>query len=451
MDHQQHTIYTGGGTTTSTTAATTSGGIGAASVAVGGSGDAFPRILLPQQASIAAAAATATASSSVSPPSTATSSGTTTSASVSPPGGAVRSPIAFPAPRIVRSALIRVRVLLDDGRIVEKNAVHSESGALYVLDRDIKRAIYGRVMLGYPVLINEAGLFRKSGTNVAIKVITEANLRQFHGISQEDPIKEMSALDFIGHHVPSIVPPFTPSYIPQISHINVTHMLECNTDESYVFMVLEYIDGLELFDYMDRRQRLGLDEASARRVFTDIVRGMSVLHGMGICHRDMSMENVMVTNDLSRAVIIDLGMALRVERNPITGEFYPFPNPGQCGKAAYMAPEVVANVSPYDGAAADIWALGIILFALLAGFPPLEIASVTDPRYRRVMNGRLGSMIREWQLPINDDAVNLISGILRPIPLNRLTLDQILAHTWMNVPEDVSGIPDFPLADMDTL
>jgi serine/threonine protein kinase len=348
--------------------------------------------------------------------------------------------------------VIRIRVALDDNRVVEKNAIHSESGALYVLDRDIKKAIYGKVMLGFPVLSNESGFFRRSGTPVAIKVVTEANLRQFHGISQEDPIKEISALDFIGHHVPSIVPPFIPSYIPHISHINVTHMLECNTDETYVFMVLEYIDGVELFDYIDSRNKQGLDEPTARKIFTDIVRGLSVLHGMGICHRDMSMENVMVTNDLSRAVIIDLGMALRVERDPHTGEFYPFPNQGQCGKVPYMAPEVVANSASFDGAAADIWALGIILFALLAGFPPLEVASLVDPRYRRLVNGRLSSLIREWQLPISDDAVNLICGILRPLPLNRLTLDQILSHKWMNIPDDTSGgVADFPMSVIDAL
>ncbi|CAM9220693.1 unnamed protein product, partial [Hapterophycus canaliculatus] len=82
--------------------------------------------------------------------------------------------------------------------------------------------------------------------------------------------------------------------------------------------------------------------------------------------------------------LVDFGLALRIPQNA-DGRARVLPSQGPCGKPYYTAPEVLANSSGFDGFAVDVWACGIVLFILLTGIPPFELALPSqDRRYKLI-------------------------------------------------------------------
>ena len=195
---------------------------------------------------------------------------------------------------------------------------------------------------------------------------------------------------------------------------------------------------------------------------------------MGICHRDMSLENLLVHKD--GALIIDMGMCLRIpycdddplslaasfdnmkmngghvvpqqqqsalSRDPITGRLRRrslIRPQGTCGKWIYMSPEIYRNEEPFDGFAVDMWAAGVILFLMLTGFPPWERACRSDERFHYMSGGYLVQMLTEWDIGLSSDAMDLLQRMLFLDPKDRLSLEQVRAHPWM-----VNGRREHPL------
>jgi serine/threonine protein kinase len=106
---------------------------------------------------------------------------------------------------------------------------------------------------------------------------------------------------------------------------------------------------------------------------------------------------------------------------------------GLCGKPNYISPEILANSEPFDGFAVDIWAAGIVLFIMLVGLPPFELASRDDPRFRLICRGGLGQLVEHWQRPISQDAIDLLQNMLQEDPRDRLSLFQVMDHPWCRV------------------
>ena len=183
----------------------------------------------------------------------------------------------------------------------------------------------------------------------------------------------------------------------------------------------------------------------------------------------MSLENLLVHQ--SGALIIDMGMCLRVpfheevnaglsasfgNMNMNGGNYTQQQTPqpqapqlasssiggrsrprhlitpqGICGKWIYMSPEIYKNQKPFDGFAVDMWAAGVILFLMLTGFPPWERACPTDERFKYMTAGYLVQMLREWDVGLTSDAMDLLQRMLFLDPKDRLSLDQVRAHPWM--------------------
>ena len=194
-------------------------------------------------------------------------------------------------------------------------------------------------------------------------------------------------------------------------------------------------------------------------IFDCISQGLENLQRAGICHRDMSLENLLVHEN--GALIIDMGMCLKipyaqatslsdtfdsmnleatngaVQNNDVytlNGKTQPrhlISPQGTCGKWIYMSPEIYKNEEPFDGFAVDMWAAGVILFLMLTGFPPWERACMTDDRFRYMTAGYLVQMLTEWEIGLTSDAMDLLQRMLFIDPKDRLSLDQVKAHPWM--------------------
>ena len=169
---------------------------------------------------------------------------------------------------------------------------------------------------------------------------------------------------------------------------------------------------------------------------------------MGVCHRDMSLENILV-DEYSTSIVIDLGMCLRVpfaaddDDGQVTdvssGNLRLLMKPmTPCGKPNYISPEVIRSEGPFDGFAIDLWATGVILFIMLVGLPPWEFAREEDPRYRMIISGGLARMLRSWDRQVSEPAADLLQKMLNRNPSDRLSLCEVKDHPWV-VDDDGRG------------
>jgi serine/threonine protein kinase len=165
---------------------------------------------------------------------------------------------------------------------------------------------------------------------------------------------------------------------------------------------------------------------------------------MGVCHRDMSLENILV-DELRTSVVIDLGMCLKVPYSNEDGTgvadvssctLRRLIKPQMpCGKPNYISPEILHSCQPFDGFAIDLWAVAVILFIMLVGLPPWEFAREEDPRYKMVIRGGLASMLQSWNRQISPQATDLLQRMLRADPRHRLSLEEVKDHEWVTYDE----------------
>lgn len=195
-----------------------------------------------------------------------------------------------------------------------------------------------------------------------------------------------------------------------ISHPNIMGLYDVWENKNDLYLILEYIEGGELFDYLIKRGKLL--EFEAINYFKQIIHGIGYLHQFNICHRDLKPENLLL--DFNKNIkIADFGMAaLEVDRRLLETS---------CGSPHYASPEIVAGKN-YHGAPSDIWSCGIILFALLTGHLPFDDENIRK-LLLKVQNGKF-IMPNE----LSWEAKDLISRMLQVNPNGRIPIEDILRH-----------------------
>ncbi|HZL15773.1 MAG TPA: serine/threonine-protein kinase [Verrucomicrobiae bacterium] len=149
----------------------------------------------------------------------------------------------------------------------------------------------------------------------------------------------------------------------RLDHPGIQHSLDPGGDRTRPYLVMEYIEGETLREYLARRGRLPIAEAVA--LVDQLADAMGYAHRQGVTHRDLKPENVLVTAD-GRPVVTDFGIALMSGARRLTWRWLT----SQMGTPDYMAPEQVQGER--GDARTDVYALGVILFELLAGRVPWE-------------------------------------------------------------------------------
>ncbi|KQK23877.2 CBL-interacting protein kinase 9 isoform X1 [Brachypodium distachyon] len=222
-----------------------------------------------------------------------------------------------------------------------------------------------------------------------------------------------------------------------IKHPNVVQLHEVMASRSKIYMVLEFVDGGELFDKIVNSGRLGEDEA--RRYFHQLINAVDYCHSRGVYHRDLKPENLLL-DSYGSLKVSDFGLSAFAPQTKEDGLLHT-----ACGTPNYVAPEVL-NDKGYDGMAADVWSCGIILFVLMAGYLPFD-----DPNlmtlYKLIAKANVSCP--PW---FSSGARNLIKRILDPNPQTRITIAQILEDEWFKKdykPTDFEQNEDVSLEDVD--
>ncbi|KAJ3442999.1 protein kinase [Anaeramoeba flamelloides] len=204
-----------------------------------------------------------------------------------------------------------------------------------------------------------------------------------------------------------------------IKHPNVLRVYDVYETSEFLYIVLEYISGGELFDYIVKKGSLPRDEA--RVCFQEIVYAIEYCHSFCIAHRDLKPENLLL-DDSNKVKVADFGMARIMKKDNLLET--------SCGSPHYVSPEVIKGVA-YDGQKSDIWSMGVILYALLCGYLPFD-----DSNYSKLLRKvKLG----KFKIPnkLNKLEKELIKGMLTIDPEKRITIQEIKKHPWFckNFPE----------------
>ncbi|KAM8984331.1 maternal embryonic leucine zipper kinase isoform 2-T3 [Ara ararauna] len=171
-----------------------------------------------------------------------------------------------------------------------------------------------------------------------------------------------------------------------LNHQHICQLYHVIETSKKIFMVLEYCPGGELFDYIISKDHLSEEEA--RVFFRQIVSAIAYVHSQGYAHRDLKPENLLIDEE-HNLKLIDFGLCAK----PKGGLDYHLNT--CCGSPAYAAPELIQGKA-YIGSEADIWSMGVLLYALLCGYLPFDDDNVMAV-YRKIMRGKYS--IPKWLSP----------------------------------------------------
>ncbi|EAQ89890.1 hypothetical protein CHGG_06509 [Chaetomium globosum CBS 148.51] len=196
-----------------------------------------------------------------------------------------------------------------------------------------------------------------------------------------------------------------------IRHPNIIELLDIWENRSEIYLVTEYVEKGDLFEFINWNGPLQEEEAIF--YFRQIMTALEYCHTFNICHRDLKPENILLKAN-GQIKIADFGMAA-LQQNPN------HQLRTACGSPHYAAPELLRH-QYYKGSAVDIWSMGVILFAMLAGRLPFDDDDMA------VMLTKAKRADYKMPLHLTREAKDLVRRILVDQPAHRITMKQMWRH-----------------------
>uniref|UniRef100_A0A3B3DAT4 Doublecortin like kinase 3 n=1 Tax=Oryzias melastigma TaxID=30732 RepID=A0A3B3DAT4_ORYME len=286
--------------------------------------------------------------------------------------------------------------------LVDRADTHRKKAAALPSERssislsDIERVYeFGRVIGDGNFAVVRECRRRDSGEPLALKIVERSKLVGREHMMQN----ELSLLGSLSH--PRIVRLFAHHHTP-------THS----------YLVMELVRGGDLFEAISDSGKF--PEAEAGLMVSDVSEALEYIHGKSIVHRDLKPENLLrVAAGVCRLKLGDFGLAMVVTEPVFT----------ICGTPTYVAPEILHETG--YGVAVDVWALGVILYVLLCGFPPFRSRERDQEElFKLIKQAQLHFPSPYWD-SISEEAKNLVRCLIEVDPTLRLTSEQTLQHPWV--------------------
>lgn len=200
--------------------------------------------------------------------------------------------------------------------------------------------------------------------------------------------------------------------LKSIDHPHVVKVFEFFEDEQRIYIVMEFLDGGELFDKIQENDYF--TESNAKQIMKDLLETINYLHNQNIVHRDLKPENILFNKE-GVLKIADFGTSKVFEKqmHAVRGTVY------------YIAPEVLTENYDYK---CDIWSLGVIFYILLCGYPPF-FGKNDEEIIESIKIGKFDFNLPSFQY-VSSDAKDLIQKMLQKSPQKRCSAQQALQHPW---------------------
>ena len=231
--------------------------------------------------------------------------------------------------KIFNNMRYRVKQNDQDKIPVDKTSKFKEE---YIVGKEVGQGAYATVRIA---------IHKATKTRVAIKIYEKSKIM--------DPPRKKSVKREI-------------KLLKMMSYPYIIKLHETYETNHHINIIMEYVGGPSLYTYLKSQPNKRLDEQEAKRIFRQITEALHYCHKKCITHRDIKLENLLMDEE-KNIKLIDFGFSTCMPNDKKTKMF--------CGTPSYMAPEIVLK-KEYCGPPADIWALGVLLFALLCGYFPYK-------------------------------------------------------------------------------
>ena len=214
-----------------------------------------------------------------------------------------------------------------------------------------------------------------------------------------------------------------------------------------ILLVMELMQGGELFEYITKKQHFTEREAS--QILRQVTVAVQYCHRLNVAHRDLKPENLLLLRHTDNpddvcVKLADFGFAKVDNGDLTTPQFTPYYVAPQVLEAQRRQKEIrMGQRSPsspyYYDKSCDMWSIGVILYIMLCGYPPFysEIPNqpITQRMRKRIMSGDFDFPENEWK-KVSPEAKDMIRKLLCVEPNDRITVEQLLTHKWFtsNIP-----------------
>ena len=258
----------------------------------------------------------------------------------------------------------------------------------YILSSTIGKGTFSKVKLG---------IHLPTQKKVAIKIL------------DREKIKDESDLERISREI---------HILTVLRHPNIAQLYETITSERHIYIIMEYIEGRDLFQYIYSLQRLS--ELKASQLFRQLIACLEYIHTLGIVHRDIKPENILLNKQKTILKLVDFGLSNSYKHGDLLKT--------ACGSPCYAAPEMISG-KEYNGLYSDLWSCGVVLYCMLVGKLPFDDEDIKVLYYN--------IKCANYYMPpfLSDISQDILKRILTTNPKRRISLEELKNHPFFLIGE----------------
>ncbi|KAI9252654.1 kinase-like domain-containing protein [Sporodiniella umbellata] len=199
-----------------------------------------------------------------------------------------------------------------------------------------------------------------------------------------------------------------------LHHPYIASLQEMVIIDPYYYLFMEYVNGGQLLDFIISHGKL--KERQSRRFARQILSALDYCHRNSIVHRDLKIENILISQE-GNIKIIDFGLSNLFSPRSSLSTF--------CGSLYFAAPELL-NAKAYTGPEVDVWSFGVVLYVLVCGKVPFDDQSM-PALHEKIKRGTI-----DYPGHLSSECKSVLSRMLVSNAAHRATLSELMIHPWMN-------------------